>query len=633
MASIFSRVGNILKKNFQNTNTEFNKIIYNYLGQSIVWNPENDDTYIKKGYMFNSTVYSIVNLIAKTASNIPFQVYEVKNQNELKKYKAMTSGLMNGNILHKSLLQRKHALAELDNTDLHKLLERPNPAQSYSSWIQEIIAFGKLTGNRYVYGIKPESGPNQNKWQELYILPSQSVEINSNGIFEPVSGYSLDYSGQYKIDAEDICHIKDFNPYYDGTGSHLYGMSPLKAGLRSLDTNNEAVTTGVKYLQNQTSRGVLMSDEGDLNEVQAQQLKDKFRQQYQGSDNAGDIIITPKKLSWVNFGLNATDVSLIQQYNASIKDLCNIYQVPVQLLNNTDTSTYNNMIEAKKSLYQNAVIPELNKIKDELNRWLVPAFGENLYLDFDYSNIAELQEEMDSVVKQMGSAWWTTPNEKRQAMNYGVDEENEEMNDYYIPANLMPLSNDVIEEEIKSINIDYNNFDKGEIRTDVFDNPGEANARAQEIGCSGLHSHEENGRNIFMPCATHEEYERRIGTELKPGDNEYTSKQDSYNNYPQGATNNAKRMLEWRKKYGRDVVKGGTEVGWKRANQLANRESLSIDTIKRVNSFLARHEDNAKISEEYRNEPWKDRGYVAYNLWGGKSMVAWAKRISERDDS
>ena len=41
----------------------------------------------------------------------------------------------------------------------------------------------------------------------------------------------------------------------------------------------------------------------------------------QGDDNAGDIIITPKKLSWVNFGLNASDVSLIEQYNASIKDL------------------------------------------------------------------------------------------------------------------------------------------------------------------------------------------------------------------------------------------------------------------------------------------------------------------------
>ena len=222
---------------------------------------------------------------------------------------------------------------------------------------------------------------------------------------------------------------------------------------------------------------------------------------------------------------------------------------------------------------------------------------------------------------------------KRQAMNYGVDEENEEMNDYYIPANLMPLSNDIIEEEVKSVDIDYNAIPKEELRNDVYTTSQEAQQRANDLGCVGTHSHTENGQTIYMPCATHEDYETITNRELKPGDHEYTSKQDSYNNYPQGATNNAKRMLDWREKYGRDVVKGGTEVGWKRANQLANRESLSIDTIKRVNSFLARHEDNAKISEEYRNEPWKDRGYVAYNLWGGKSMVAWAKRISERDDS
>ena len=101
-------------------------------------------------------------------------------------------------------------------------------------------------------------------------------------------------------------YIKDFNPNYNLSGSHLYGQSPLKAGLRSLQTNNEATETGVKYLQNQTARGVLMSDEGDINEVQAQQLKDRFKQQYRGSNNAGDIVITPKKLSWINFGLNAS---------------------------------------------------------------------------------------------------------------------------------------------------------------------------------------------------------------------------------------------------------------------------------------------------------------------------------------
>ena len=111
-------------------------------------------------------------------------------------------------------------------------------------------------------------------------MPSQIMEVVSGGILEPVAGYRVEYNGQKDIPAELICHIKDFQPYYDGSGSHLYGQSPLKAGFRAMTTNNEAAQTGVKYLQNQMARGVLMSDEGDLNEVKAQQIKEKFRSNY-----------------------------------------------------------------------------------------------------------------------------------------------------------------------------------------------------------------------------------------------------------------------------------------------------------------------------------------------------------------
>ena len=458
MASFLDRFKSLINKNAQQTAIEYNKAIYNWLGDSIVWNSENDNSYITEGYRKNATIYSLINLITKAATTIPFQVYEKTNENDYKRYKALTSGMMDASSIQKASILQKRALVELHDTDLHKLLERPNPAQSYNAWITELIAFGKLTGNRYIFGIGPDNGPNEGKFTELYVMPSQVMEIVSGGIMEPVSKYKLEYNGTKYIDASDICHIKDFNPYYDGSGSHLYGQSPLRAGLRSLTTNNEAVQTGVKYLQNQTARGVLMSDEGDLNQVQAQQLKDTFRRQHQGSKNAGDVIITPKKLSWLNFGLNAVDVSLIEQFNASQKDLCNIYNVPVQLLNNTDSSSYNNMKEAKKALYQNAVIPELLKIQDELNRWLAPKYGENICIEFDFSAIPELQEETDKVVDQLSKAWWITPNEKRTAMNYGVDENDTKLDDYFIPANLIPINTDEMEMPIESIDIDVNKF-------------------------------------------------------------------------------------------------------------------------------------------------------------------------------
>ena len=57
----------------------------------------------------------------------------------------------------------------------------------------------------------------------------------------------------------------------------------------------------------------------------------------------------------------------------------------------------------------------------------------------------------------------------------------------------------------------------------------------------------------------------------------------------------AVKGLDWREEYGR----GGTEVGIARARDIKNRKELSIDTVKRMNSFFARHEVD-KEAEGFR---------------------------------
>ena len=59
------------------------------------------------------------------------------------------------------------------------------------------------------------------------------------------------------------------------------------------------------------------------------------------------------------------------------------------------------------------------------------------------------------------------------------------------------------------------NESKEEIRDDVFSTPKEAQERAKEIGCNGIHTHEEDGETIYMPCETHEEYEELTGDDVK----------------------------------------------------------------------------------------------------------------------
>ena len=104
----------------------------------------------------------------------------------------------------------------------------------------------------------------------------------------------------------------------------------------------------------------------------------------------------------------------------------------------------------------------------------------------------------------------------------------------------------------------------------------------------------------------------------------------TYNDYPESAKNNAKKVLEWREKYG-DEVKGMTRVGWTRANQLAKGENISRSTIARMASFK-RHEKNAEVSAENKSTPWKDAGRVAWLGWGGSSGVNWAIKKLESID-
>ena len=106
---------------------------------------------------------------------------------------------------------------------------------------------------------------------------------------------------------------------------------------------------------------------------------------------------------------------------------------------------------------------------------------------------------------------------------------------------------------------------------------------------------------------------------------------ESYDDYPQSASENACKVIRWREEHG-DEVEGMTRVGWTRANQLCKRENISRDTIARMASFK-RHQKNAEISEEYKGTPWKDKGYVAWLGWGGTSGIEWAIRKLDEIDN
>lgn len=90
----------------------------------------------------------------------------------------------------------------------------------------------------------------------------------------------------------------------------------------------------------------------------------------------------------------------------------------------------------------------------------------------------------------------------------------------------------------------------------------------------------------------------------------------SYSDYPQSVRNNAKRGIELNEKNGN---KCATQVGKVRAQQLADGEPISLETIKRMVSYLSRAE------EYYDESDTQACGTISYLLWGGKSALRWAE--------
>lgn len=146
----------------------------------------------------------------------------------------------------------------------------------------------------------------------------------------------------------------------------------------------------------------------------------------------------------------------------------------------------------------------------------------------------------------------------------------------------------------------------------LFDTKEEAERVAKELGCEGSHEHEIDGKVWYMPCNEHSDLTDDLLEKYEF---------ESYTDYPESATNAAKRALKWKEEHPENDC--GTRVGWARANQLAKREPISEETIARMASF-ARH-------LQHEDVPYSEGcGGLMVDAWGGRAGIEWAKGKLER---
>lgn len=336
-------------------------------------------TYASEGYEQNPIVYACISRIAEACSSVKLEVHKTDLEGNRK-------------------VMVKHKLLDL--------LKRPNPTQSWSDFIQEMVAWYKIAGEVFILRL-PETGPAA----ELYLLnPSEmDVEKNSNGSAVPVA--YLYGSGEKRrrfpvnvvTGESQVLHIKTFNP-----SDPFRGLPPLKAAARAVDTHNHGAQWNSNLLLNGARpSGIVEFEKGSPTEAVLSQLREFFKKAWTGVANAGNVPILSGGAKFTALSHNPKDMDFEKSMGEAAKNTALVLGVPLPLVT-MEASTFANMESAEERLWIDTVMPLLNMFMASLSNFLMPLYGNASTaveaLAYNSDSVPALEARRERLFKRMGQA-------------------------------------------------------------------------------------------------------------------------------------------------------------------------------------------------------------------------------------
>lgn len=340
------------------------------LGQP-VWTERRFEPLAKEGYIQNAVGFRCVHMIATSFATMPW------------------------------LLKGKGG-AEITDHPLLTLLTRPAPTVGGHSLWEAYMAYLLLSGNSYIVGSTlSDNRPPVELWN---MRPDRTKVIA--GPFGTPSDFSYEAYGQkvvFPVDlisgASDVMHVKEFHPLND-----WYGLSRLEPAAYGVDRHNDASAHNKALLQNgarptgalifqpvKAENGAEQSAPPEV--IEAARLE--MESSHTGPGRAGRPLIFGGNVDWKEMGLSPRDMDFGAGKDDAARDICLAFGVP-HLLVVPGPSTYNNVREAKLELWEDTILPLVDKTKDALNAWLAPKFGDNLTLEPDLDSVSALEPRRES---------------------------------------------------------------------------------------------------------------------------------------------------------------------------------------------------------------------------------------------
>lgn len=360
-------------------------IVASILGRAVY--PKRDYAlFAKEGYQQNVIAYRCIELISTAAASVPWLMYTDKDD-------------------------------EVEDDPILDLLRRPNPMQTGKEFFTGAYAYDLMAGNSYVERVMVDSNK---RMKELWAHRPDRMKIIP-GRFGLPSAYRYTVGGSTPKDfpcdpttgVSDILHVKRFNPLDD-----FYGQSPLEAIGASVDSHSEATRWNFSLLRNGARPSGALEYEGTMDDAEFARLKGEIEHGY-GKEKVGRPMLLQGGLKWVQMMLSAVDMDWLEGKDKSAGEIAVGFNVPEQLVGVKGQQTYNNYREARLAMYEDAVLPLLDRWAEAMTNWIrtLPGY-EDKRLGYDADEIPALTPRREALWDKVQAADFLTVDEKREALGY-----------------------------------------------------------------------------------------------------------------------------------------------------------------------------------------------------------------------
>ncbi len=286
----------------------------------------------------------------------------------------------------------------IPNHEFTKVWANPNPEFSGQDNMEFIIAHLKLGGNALIQPLMVSGKP-----REFWIcMPDliQPIPSKTPGIW--IDGYQVqETEGRWHtVPAETFIHFMQFNP-----GNPYWGIGDLQASARTVDCDNEAQDTQKVSMQNRGTPDGVFVNESIASKEQWDEAVRQVKEQYLPKDNRRAPWVIGGSTKWYQMSLTPVEMDYILSRVQNLRAIATAFGLDPWWLGDREHSSYNNILEAKKALYETCAIPLLDDIKATLNLKIAPLYGENITITYDLSNVTALRDDFGQKVDQAQKLW------------------------------------------------------------------------------------------------------------------------------------------------------------------------------------------------------------------------------------